>query len=57
MGHDGLPRWLEMCVNPPYLCQPFSHQSTDLILAACDVEANFIVVKVRTILYQVRSIH
>jgi hypothetical protein len=51
MGHDGLPRWLEMCVNPPYLCQPFSHQSTDLILAACDVEANFIVVKVRTIVY------
>ena len=50
MGPDGPSRWLEMYVYSAnlyiYSPEPDAAIVKDLILAACDVEGNFLVVKV-----------
>ena len=50
MGPDGPSRWLEMYVYSVslyiYSPEPDAAIVKDLILAACDVEGNFLVVKV-----------
>ena len=49
MAEDDLQRWLEMCVSPhsPIWVHltGVSNPISDFILAACDVEGNFLVVK------------
>ena len=50
MGRDGSARRLEMYVLPPHdlsnpISQLYSYRHQDIILAACDVEGNFMVVK------------
>ena len=47
VGSDGPPGRLEMCcLQKNSVCEARSNGMPDLILAVCDVEGNFLVVKV-----------